>query len=126
MQTQATIRCGRKLASCEQACHSLMKAVHVSLSGLKVHSSGRLKGVVQRLRCALQQHYPQQQQQHSSYAAPGSHMRPAPMPAPAYPGQTGAYASAPMYPQQQQAGFGEGLCTCLPYAVLLAPKSHVT
>ncbi|CAL5220168.1 g2134 [Coccomyxa viridis] len=52
-----------------------------------------------------QQHYAQQQQ-HSSYPAPGSHVRPTPMPAIAYGAQPVAYAAASMYPPQQQAGYG--------------------
>ena len=61
------------------------------------------------------QHYAQQQQQqqqlHSSYAAPSNYVRPAPMAAPAYAAQPAAYAAAPMYPPQQQAGYGEWLCS---------------
>ena len=63
-------------------------------------------------RCAVQQHYPQQQ--HSSYAAPNSYVRPAPMAATAYAAQPAPYTAAPMYPPQQPAGYGEmlSLLTC--------------
>ena len=61
----------------------------------------------------MQQHYAQQQQQqHSSYAAPGGYARPASMAAPAYAAQPAAYAAAPMYPPQQQPGYGEKFLFC--------------
>ena len=71
------------------------------------------------LCCVVQQHYAQQQQQqqHSSYAAPGSYVHPAPMGAAAYAAQPAAYAAAPIYPPQQQPGYGERV-SCLQKSTL--------